>query len=507
MSMARQEISRRRLLGTGAAAGAGVLAAAVPGADAKARAKPKPKSRKTPRRVDVIVVGAGLAGLAAAREIAKTRRSVVVLEARDRVGGRTLNHDLGGGQVVEAGGQFVGPTQDRMLKLAKDVGVGTFPGYSPGDDVYIADGRVTRYSPSGPLGDVPPDLLALPDLALLVTKIDQLAAAIDPSQPWNAPDALTLDSQSAETWVRANTTLNTKRALQLVELFFNSGYGGRAMDVSMLFVLGQIAGFGDEHNVGTLERAISSKGGAQDSRFTGGSQLVSINVARQLGRRVILNAPVRRIDQSASRITVHTDQGDWQGKRAILAIPPHLVVDIVWNPLLPVAHDQLRRRMSFGTLAKMEAIYPEPFWRKDGLSGMALKVDGTVKEMFDNTPPSGKPGILMGFHGGHAWRQWRDRPAAERKRAVLADFAQAFGPQALHPIDYFEQDWTREQWTRGCPVSALGTGVTTDFLPVLRDPFGLVHWAGAETSGYWNGYMDGAVRSGELAAGEVLAGL
>jgi monoamine oxidase len=496
-----QTISRRRFVGGVIATGA---AAAVPDTALAARKRHKRKrssSSRPTRRVDVAVVGAGLAGLTAARDLVKAGRSVVLLEARDRVGGRTLNHDLGGGQVVEAGGQFVGPTQDRILALADEVGVKTFPGYSPGDSVYIADGGAQRYT-----GDIPPDLAGVADLALLVTRLDQMAAQVPVDEPWNAPNAESLDAQTVETWVRANS-VNTARAIQLVELFFNSAFGGRAMDASALFAIGQIAGFGNASNVGTLERGIGSKGGAQDSRFVGGSQLVSIRAAEQLGGRVALNAAVRRIDQTATGATVVSDAGSWSARRVIVAVPPPLAVEIEWNPLLPADHDTLRRRMQLGTLMKCEAIYDEPFWRKDGLSGQALKIDGTVKEMFDNTPPSGKPGILMGFMGGHSWRLWEGRSADDRKQAVLADFAQAFGAPALKPKDYFELDWTKERWTRGCPVSALTPGTTTDFLPVLKRPFGVVHWAGTETAGYWNGYMDGAVSSGERAAREVLGTL
>jgi monoamine oxidase len=492
-------ISRRRFVGAALATGA---AAAVPDAALAARKHRKhhaPQKRRTnTNSVDVAVVGAGLAGLTAARDLVKAGRSVVVLEARDRVGGRTLNHDLGGGQVVEAGGQFVGPTQDRMLALADEMGVKTFPGYNPGDSVYIADGRTQRYT-----GDLPPDLLGLADLALLVTRLDQLAAQVPVDEPWNAPNAEVLDSQTVETWVRANS-VNTARAIQLVELFFNSAFGGRAMDASALFALSQIAGFGNANNPGTLERGIGSKGGAQDSRFVGGSQLVSIRVAEQLGGRVVLSAPVRRIDQTATTATLVSDRGSWSAKRVIVAVPPPLAVEIEWNPILPADHDTLRRRMQLGTLMKCEAIYDEPFWRKDGLAGQALKIDGTVKEMFDNTPPSGKPGIIMGFMGGHSWRLQEGRSPSDRQQAVLADFAEAFGAPALKPKDYFELDWTKERWTRGCPVSALTPGTTTDFLPALKRPFGLVHWAGTETAGYWNGYMDGAVSSGERAAQEVL---
>jgi monoamine oxidase len=495
-------ISRRRFVGGVLTTGAAV---AVPDTALAARKhrkhrKHSPSKRSTPR-VDVAVVGAGLAGLTAARDLVKAGKSVVLLEARDRVGGRTLNHDLGGGQVVEAGGQFVGPTQDRILALAAEVGVKTFPGYSPGDNVYIADGSAQRYT-----GDIPPDLAGVADLALLVTRLDQIAAQVPVDEPWNAPNAQLLDSQTVETWVRANS-VNTARAIQLVELFFNSAFGGRAMDASALFAVATIAGFGDASNVGTLERGIGSKGGAQDSRFVGGSQLVSIKVAEQLGSAIVLSAPVRRIDQTATAATVVSDAGTWSAKRVILAVPPPLAVEIEWNPLLPADHDTLRRRMQLGTLMKCEAIYDEPFWRKDGLSGQALKIDGTVKEMFDNTPPSGKPGILMGFMGGHSWRLWEGRSADDRKQAVLADFADAFGAPALKPNDYFELDFTKERWTRGCPVSALTPGTTTDFLPVLKRPFGVVHWAGTETAGYWNGYMDGAVSSGERAAKEVLGTL
>jgi monoamine oxidase len=216
---------------------------------------------------------------------------------------------------------------------------------------------------------------------------------------------------------------------------------------------------------------------------------------------------VRRIEQTSGGATVVSDGGTFTARQVIVAVPPALATAIEWSPLLPPEQDALRRRMPAGTLAKCFAVYDEPFWRRDGLNGMALKINGTVKEMFDNSPPDGSPGILMGFRGGPSWRRWATRSSAERRDAVLADFAQAFGPRALTPIDYFEQDWTAEAWSRGGPTSVMGTGTMTDFAPALARPFGRVHWAGTETSTYWNGYMDGAVRSGERAAVEVLDAL
>jgi monoamine oxidase len=220
----------------------------------------------------------------------------------------------------------------------------------------------------------------------------------------------------------------------------------------------------------------------------------------------VLNAPVRAIEQSRGAATVTSDAGVWKAKRVIVATPPQLAAEINWNPLLPAIQDAMRRRMTLGTLMKIHAVYETPFWREDPGVWMALKIGGCVPEMFDNTPPEGTPGVLMGFHGGHAWRQYANNPAG-RRQAALGDFAQAFGSRALNPIDYFEQDWTSEQWSRGCPVSVLAPGVVTEFLPNLIVPFGRVHWAGTETATYWNGYMDGAISSGQRAAVEVLGEL
>jgi monoamine oxidase len=488
--MSAGRLTRRRLLGTALAGGA---ASALPAAAARAQT-----ATTTVRQADTVVIGAGLAGLTAARELVKAGRSVLLLEARDRVGGRTLNRSLGSGKLTEVGGQFVGPTQNRIIALADELGVKRFPGYNPGQSVYIANGLVSRYD-----GDIPPDPLGLPDLAQAVTRLDDMSKRVPVDAPWEAADKVAWDAQTIETWLRGNT-VNAQRAVELFDLFFNSAYGGHAADASLLFTLAQIAGFGDERNPGTIERGIGGKGGAQDSRFVGGSQLVSLLAAQQLGGRVVLSAPVRRIAQSATGVTVVSDACTVKAARAIVAIPPPLAVEIDWQPLLPAHHDALRRRMPLGTLAKCFAVYDAPFWRQDGLSGMALKLGGTVKEMFDNSPPDGSPGVLMGFLGGPSWRTWFARPDADRRAAVLADFAQAFGPKALAPKAYFEQDWTAERWTRGGPVSVLGTGTLSDFGAALSRPFGRVHWAGTETAGYWNGYMDGAVRSGERAAQEVL---
>ncbi|MGW3997399.1 flavin monoamine oxidase family protein [Amycolatopsis sp. NPDC004772] len=450
------------------------------------------------RRTDVVVVGAGLAGLTTARELTAAGRDVVVLEARDRVGGRTVNHALGDGKVVEAGGQFAGPTQDHVLALAKQVGVETFPAYTRGASVYVHGDRARRYR-----GDIPPDPLALPDLGIAMRRIDQLARKIPLDAPWRAPKARAWDSVTFESWLR-HTTAGTG-ALDLVNVLLGSAFGGSAADTSLLYSLWYIAGFGNETTPGTLERGIGVTGGAQESRFAGGSQLISQRIAEELDGRVVLRAPVRAIEQDAGSVTVQSDVDTWHARHVVVAVPPALAARISWRPLLPPQQDALFSRMAFGALMKCEAVYPEPFWRADGLNGQAVfRHPSPICSMFDNSPPDGEPGVLMGFLGGPQWHLWAARPPRERRAAVLRAFAAAVGKPALRPVEYFEQDWVGEEWTRGGPTSVPGTGVLTELGPWRDRPFGRVHWAGAEHSDHWNGYLDGAVRSGETAARAVL---
>jgi monoamine oxidase len=451
-----------------------------------------------PRTTDVVVIGAGLAGLTAARTLTAAGQSVVVLEARGRVGGRTLNHDLGDGQVVEAGGQFVGPTQNHILKLAAELDIKTFPAHNDGASVYVHNGIAKRFT-----GDIPPDRLALPDVGIVMRRINQLSRRVPVDTPWTAPHARKWDSMTFESWIRRTTA--GSGGLDLINVFLGSAYGGTAADASLLFSLHYIAGMGDENNPGTIERGIGVEGAAQEARFVGGSQLVSIRMADQLEGRVVLNAAVRAVEQDAALVTVRTKDRAWTAKHAIVAIPPALAARINWSPLLPAQQDALFGRLAFGTLMKCAAVYDQPFWRADGLSGQGVFRSGSpLCSMFDNTPPGGGPGVLLGFLGGRQWRAWAHRPSRERRAAVLRRFAQVVGPDALRPVDYFEQDWTAEEFTRGGPTSVAAPGVLTEFGAWRDRPHGRVHWAGAEHADYWNGYMDGAVRSGADTAATIL---
>jgi len=288
------QVTRRTLIGAGAAAGASGL---LPRAAAARTAKP--------RRADVIVVGAGLSGLQAATDIAAKGKSVIVVEARDRVGGRTLNHKLGGGKIVEIGGQWVGPTQTTLLALAKDLGVDTFKTYNEGNYIYYRNGTATPYSAGGPAGAIPPDPEGVADAFTAILKMNQMAATLDVTKPWAAANAEEWDSQTFETWKLANAT--TPNGRFLLDVGIEAVWAAEPRDVSLLHVLFYIASATDGKAAPDFQRLINTAGGAQESRFVGGSQLVSIKLAQRLGKRVVLSAPVRRIVQHKSSVDIITD--------------------------------------------------------------------------------------------------------------------------------------------------------------------------------------------------------
>lgn len=482
-------ISRREALaGAAAAGGAIVLGDSAP-------ASARPKRRGAVRRADVIVVGAGLAGLSAAADLVRAGHSVVVLEARDRVGGRTLNHRLGGGEVVEVGGQWVGPGQDRILARARALGVKTFKTFTKGEQVLDFEGRQSHFS-----GLIPP----LPgpdasDFGTLLGKLIALQRTIPLDRPWLAPDAAGLDSQTVETFKLANSS--TQGARFLLDLAVRSVFAAEPRDLSLLHALFYLQSGGGIINL------TSTAGGAQDSRFVGGSQLVSLRLTARLGSRVVLEAPARRIDQARGQVIVVSDAGTWRGRHVIVAIAPTLAGRIDYRPALPALRDQLTQRMPQGSVIKFEAVYPKPFWRDEGLNGYSNSDQPPVQLTYDNSPPSGRPGALLGFVAGSSARRLGALSAAARRTAVLGSFVRRFGAQAAKPRALIEHNWSDEVWTRGCYVGYMPPGVWSDYGSALRAPVGRIHWAGTETSEVFNGYMDGAVRSGERAAREISAKL
>ncbi|MGA8217828.1 MAG: flavin monoamine oxidase family protein [Solirubrobacterales bacterium] len=440
---------------------------------------------------DVVVVGAGLAGLTAARELAGAGLDVQVLEARDRVGGRTLNHSVGERpeDVVELGGQWVGPTQLEVLALAEELGLATYPTHTEGKNLFEAElGKVKRYSGTIPmLGP-----LVMADYGRADLRLKRLIKKVSPDAPWEAPNAERLDEQTFASWIRG--AARTRTAREALATACHAVFAVEPSEISLLHVLFYAA------SSGGWDDLLDTEGGAQQDRIVGGSQRISLRMAEELGDRIRLSVPVRTIRTEADGVVV----GEVRARRVIVAVPPALAGRIEYDPPLPGPRDQLTQRMPMGSVIKTMTIYDEPFWREDGLSGQATSLPGPAQVIFDNTPPNGSPGVLLGFLEARDARVLGRASEAERREAVVGGHARIFGPRAAKPSGWVEKDWSAEPYSRGCYAGVLGPGAWTAHGPWLREPVDRIHWAGTETATRWMGYFDGAVQSGKRAAAEVM---
>jgi monoamine oxidase len=440
---------------------------------------------------DVVVVGAGLAGLTAARELAGAGLDVQVLEARDRVGGRTLNHSVGERpeDVVELGGQWVGPTQHEVMALAEELGLATYPTHTKGKNLFEAGlGKVKKYSGTIPmLGP-----LVMADYGRADLRLKRLIKKVSPEAPWEAPNAEELDEQTFATWIRS--AARTRVAREALTMACRAVFAADPGDVSLLHVLFYSA------SSGGWDDLLDTDGGAQQDRIVGGSQLISLRMAEELGDRIRLSAPVRSIRTESDGVVVD----EVRARRVIVAVPPALAGRIEYDPPLPAPRDQLTQRMPMGSVIKTMSIYDEPFWRDNGLSGSAVSLPGPAQVIFDNTPPNGSPGVVLGFLEARHARALGQVSEAERREAVVGGLARIFGPKAAKPSGYVEKNWSAEPYSRGCYAGVLGPGAWTSYGTWLREPIDRIHWAGTETATRWMGYFDGAVQSGKRAAAEVM---
>lgn len=502
-------IGRRQLI---AGAGVAALAAALPGCSAAGPGAPASASATSggsgtsgtseQRRrgsggdhaeFDAIVVGAGLAGLTAAEALANAGHSVLVLEARDRVGGRTFDHWIAPGAVVEMGGQWTGPGQTSVQALAKRQGIKLFPSYSAGHNLYFRQGSLRTYS-----GAIPPaSAAALIELEQTINDLNHLGAGVRADTPWTAGQAGSLDEQTVAGWLAARNM--SKEGQLLADLSIRGVYGEEPSQVSLLDLLSAIPGVGGDFN--TLI------GSAQSLRFVNGPQQMSEGLARVLGDAVRLSSPVVWIEWG-DLATVGTTKSWFRARQVVVTVPKSVTAAIRFVPALPPVYAQYFQRQPTGATVKVQVVYETPFWRRQGLSGAVISDAGPIDLVYDNSPPSGEPGVLVAFAEGNYGRYLFGVTDAQRRAAVLANLTRFFGPEAARPASYFDLVWAADPYSGGAYGSFNPPGVITSLgAAIAASAVDNIRFAGADYSPEWPGYMEGAIRSGEAAAAAVIKAL
>ncbi|MEU0502615.1 FAD-dependent oxidoreductase [Nocardia sp. NPDC005998] len=443
--------------------------------------------------VDYCVVGGGFAGLTAALRLKQAGRSVALLEARDRLGGRTFTEVRADGSWIDRGGAWIGPGQDRIYALMNEFGVSSYQQYTDGEAMMMVDGKQHRYTGTIPWTMSP---WAATNLGAVLLELGHMCKSIPLEAPWSAKNADKWDRVSLAQWLDSNTLSGP--AHELLDTAIAGCYTSDASEVSLLFVLYQMASGGGPGFV------LGVKDSGQDARPVGGMGAISGPMAAEIGDSIHVLQPVRHIQQDADGVTVRSDELTVRARRVIVAVPLAIASQIIYEPMLPVDRSFLHQRMPSGSIVKIAAVYDEPFWRSDGLSGQSAAPGSPATITIDACTDTGRPGIMCVITEGPIARQIGQLDEAERKTAILGALVERFGDKAGSPVDYIEQNWSVERYSGGGMLSHAPTGVLTQFGHALRKPCGRVHWAGTESSAVMCGWVDGAIRSGERAASEVM---
>jgi monoamine oxidase len=447
------------------------------------------------RDADFCVIGAGFAGLAAARRLADTGHSVVVLEARDRVGGRVWTRPYFDGLPIDVGGTWIGAGHDRLHAWVREAGLETYPTHDEGENILVTGGKARRFC--GGIPNIDPYSLAI--IGVTIKRIEWMAQSLRLDEPWRGKQAREWDAHSLRSWFDSFLNVPSDTARQFLSTMLATLFCVDASEVSLLNALYLARAWG------SILYAGGTKDGANQALVVGGMQPVAEQVARKLGDAVHPQAPVRTIKQDAAGVEIVSDAITVRARRAIVATPPLLASQIAYEPALPIAHAQLLQRCPPGTIIRAIVAFDEPFWRRDGLTGESLAPGHVCPLSIDQSPRAGTPGIISIYSAGPPALRMATLDPAERRAVFLKHLTTRFGPKAARPIHYLETNWCAERWSQGGMIAHFPPGVLTTYGKSLRAPAGRLHWANTETATHMSAFIDGAIRSGERAADEVLA--
>ncbi len=446
-----------------------------------------------PESCDVAVIGAGFAGLNAATRLRKAGLSVQVVEARDRVGGRSMPGTLNG-RTLDLGGQWVGVHHNRLRALAAEAGTALVTQYVQGDKLLQVGDSIKRYS-----GLIPPiSPVTLVEMQLALTRLGQLQKRVPLDAPWDANQARKLDSTTVDAW--QSRWLRSKGGRALMDIAVRAVFCATPRELSMLGFLHYLRA---NENFDAL---LSTDAGAQALTVEGGMHSLARFLAAGLGDALQLNAPVRAIEQSGDAAVIQFDGRQLSARRVVIAMAPPAANRIACSPWMP-ARQQLAQRMPMGSVIKCLIAYKTPFWRAQGLTGEFVSTHAAFSPVFDVSPADGSHGALIGFFDGPDAVRWSAATPEARKAEVIATLVRAYGPEAAQFIDYVDYDWIADPYSRGCYTGLWTPGTLTEVGHALREPVGRIHWAGTETASEWCGYIEGALMSGERVADEVRAAL
>ncbi|MFD8246089.1 flavin monoamine oxidase family protein [Nocardia sp. NPDC059691] len=429
----------------------------------------RPDGQDSPRAVTVAVIGAGMAGLIAARELHCRGIDVIVLESAARPGGRVMAETTALGSRVDLGGQWIGHGHRRFETLAAELGTTVFAMRTP-ERPRIVDGDKT---------------VANSRIAGAVLLACEVVARLGAPRTWK--------TQSVRSWLRRVPGRRGRRLLEvLVSVSTTADLDRYSVHAFLEMIRYQ----------GGLTAMLSTKGGAQESLVVEGAGTLIERLAAALHDRVVLNSAVTALHRDETGVTIHSSSGTYRATKVIVTVPPPMAAGIEHHPALPAARTRLQDNTYMGSVYKAIAVYDRPFWRdRTHAELMALTDPGMA--VFDTSPPGG-PGHLCILIAGPEARELDSLAADARRTTVLGPLATHLGSEILAPRSWHEKSWHQDRHVGGGYSALPSIGHDEGYFPASAERMGNVHWAGTETACEHAGYIEGAIESGERAAQEVI---